>query len=1180
MIVVFPPLRFAKPVMLATLVTVPPDWVRFATVPPVRLAVPVEISTAPRVAFALNVPAVIFDSPVTVAPFRLVMLLEAIEAKVPPVAFRLPALVVAPIVPAEILAVPEAPTVRLVRLAALINVPPVTFADAPEPAVTLVVASVTLTEPPETVTFERLISVIKAPADETLPVRLPPVRLAVPLAPTVRSYRIALAVKVPPVTLARPVTFAVPPVMFVIPAVRIEPISPSVILAVPEAPTVRLVTSAALISVPPVTFADAAEPAVMLVVPVVTLTEPAETVTFPRSIAVIKAPADKTLPVRLPPVRLAVTLDPTVRFPRVELAVKVPAVTFVRPVTVEPVRSVMLLVTIEENVPPVAFRVPEVLVAPTFPDKILAVAAAPTARLPMFADDSSRPPVILARLVTEPPVRVVVPAEIASEPRTAALSSVPSEFTTLAVPPVRLAVALDPIVRLPRLALAEKVPADTFVRPVTVAPVRSVMLLVTIEVNVPPVAFRVPEELVAPTFPDEILAVAAAPTARLPMFADDSSKPPVILARFVTDPAVRVDVPAVTTSEFKTAALSKVPAEFTRLAVPPVRFAVAPDPTVRFPTVALAVNVPPVTFDNPVTVALFRFVTFDELIEANVPPIAFNVPETLVDPIVPAEIFPVPAAPTVRLPRFADDSSKPPVIFARFVTDPAVSVDVPAVTISEFKTAALSKVPAEFTRLAVPPVRLAVAPDPTVRFPSVALAVNAPPVTFESPVTVAPVKFVILLELIVANVPPVAFNVPETLVAPIVPAEILAIPAAPAVRLPRFAADSSNPPVTFARFVTDPAVSVDVPAVTISEFKTAALSKVPDEFTTLAVPPVRLAVPDELIVKFPSVALAENVPAVTFDKPVTVAPVKLVILLELIDANVPPVAFRVPDTFVAPMLPAEIFAVPAAPAVRLPRFTVEMKTPPVTFARFVTEPAVSVDDPADIVSELKSAVLLKIPAEFTTLAVPPVRLAVPDKPIVKFPSVELAVNVPPVTFDRPVTVAPVKFVILLELTDANVPPVAFNEPDTFVAPIVPAEIFAVPAAPTVRLPRLTVEMKTPPVTFARFVTDPDVSVDVPADIVSELKTAALLRFPDEITTLAVPPVRLAVAPEPTVRFPKAILAVIVPAVTSDSPVTVPPVKLVVPLVVNVFRVPPVTFKVPAELVAPVIVPPVIFAVPA
>ena len=66
------------------------------------------------------------------------------------------------------------------------------------------------------------------------------------------------------------------------------------------------------------------------------------------------------------------------------------------------------------------------------------------------------------------------------------------------------------------------------------------------------------------------------------------------------------------------------------------------------------------------------------------------------------------------------------------------------------------------------------------------------------------------------------------------------------------------------------------------------------------------------------------------------------------------------------------------------------------------------------------------------------RLAVPDELIVKFPSVELAVNVPPVTFDRPVTVAPVKFVILLEVIVVNVPPVAFNVPETLVDPIVPA----------------------------------------------------------------------------------------------------------------------------------------------
>ena len=86
----------------------------------------------------------------------------------------------------------------------------------------------------------------------------------------------------------------------------------------------------------------------------------------------------------------------------------------------------------------------------------------------------------------------------------------------MAVPPVRLEVADDPTVRLPKVALAVNVPPVTFERPVTVEPVRSVMLLVTIEENVPPVAFRVPEEVVGPTFPDEILAVAPAPTGAVP----------------------------------------------------------------------------------------------------------------------------------------------------------------------------------------------------------------------------------------------------------------------------------------------------------------------------------------------------------------------------------------------------------------------------------------------------------------------------------------------------------------------------------------------------------------------------------------------------------------------------------------------------------------------------------------
>ena len=283
------------------------------------------------------------------------------------------------------------------------------MADAPEPAVMLVVPVVTLTEPAETVTFPRSIAVIRVPADETLPVRLPPVRLAVPLPPTVRSFRIALAVKVLPVTFDRPVTLAVPPVMFVMPAVRIEPISPSVILAVPEAPTVRLVRSAALISVPPVTFADAPEPAVMLVVASVTVTEPAETVTFDRLIAVIKAPADETLPVRLPLVRLADPLAPTVRSFRIALAVNVPPVTLARPVTFA--------------VPPVMFVVPAVRIDPMVPAVRLAVPEAPTSREPMLTPDAKSPPVTLARLVTEPVVSVLFP---------------PVTFSAVSVPPTRL----------------------------------------------------------------------------------------------------------------------------------------------------------------------------------------------------------------------------------------------------------------------------------------------------------------------------------------------------------------------------------------------------------------------------------------------------------------------------------------------------------------------------------------------------------------------------------------------------------------------------------------------------------------------------------------------------------------------------------------------------------------------
>ena len=101
----------------------------------------------------------------------------------------------------------------------------------------------------------------------------------------------------------------------------------------------------------------------------------------------------------------------------------------------------------------------------------------------------------------------------------------------------------------------------------------------------------------------------------------------------------------------------------------------------------------------------------------------------------------------------------------------------------------------------------------------------------------------------------------------------------------------------------------------------------------------------------------------------------------------------------------------------------------------------------------------------------------------------------------------------------------------------------------------------------------------PAVIATEPRTAELSKVPAVVTSFAVPPVKVAVALEPTVRLPSVALAVNVPPVTFDRPVTFPPVRLVVPLEVTVFRLPPVRINVADDVVAPVTVPPVMLAVP-
>ena len=74
------------------------------------------------------------------------------------------------------------------------------------------------------------------------------------------------------------------------------------------------------------------------------------------------------------------------------------------------------------------------------------------------------------------------------------------------------------------------------------------------------------------------------------------------------------------------------PATIVTFALPSVRFASAPGWIVKFPSVALAVNIPPVTFERPVTVDEVNLVIFPDVIEANVPPVALSIPLTIVFP--------------------------------------------------------------------------------------------------------------------------------------------------------------------------------------------------------------------------------------------------------------------------------------------------------------------------------------------------------------------------------------------------------------------------------------------------------------------------------------------------------------------------------------------------------------------
>ena len=84
--------------------------------------------------------------------------------------------------------------------------------------------------------------------------------------------------------------------------------------------------------------------------------------------------------------------------------------------------------------------------------------------------------------------------------------------------------------------------------------------------------------------------------------------------------------------------------------------------------------------------------------------------------------------------------------------------------------------PVTVMAFAEPPVRLT-DPFPTVRFPSVILDSNDPPVIFDKPLTLPPEREVVPFEMSVVKVPPVRFKVAEEVVVFVTtPPMILAVP--------------------------------------------------------------------------------------------------------------------------------------------------------------------------------------------------------------------------------------------------------------------------------------------------------------------------------------------------------------------------------------------------------------------
>ena len=243
-------------------------------------------------------------------------------------------------------------------------------------------------------------------------------------------------------------------------------------------------------------------------------------------------------------------------------------------------------------------------------------------------------------------------------------------------------------------------------------------------------------------------------------------------------------------------------------------------------------------------------------------------------------------------------------------------------------------------------------------------------------------------------------------------------------------------------------------------------------------PPVIQAVP-LVTTRLSRVTLDFSIPPVILVRPVTAPPVSVVLPLEISELKVPPVTFNVEAETVSPVtLPPMILATPLV-TVRFESVVFDVSVPPVTFARSVTVPPVRVVLPLDVRAVSVPPVTFNVEAEMVfPLTFPPVITAVPLV-TVRLSRVTFDSKTPPVIFDRPATLPPVKLVLPLDMIAFSVPPVTFNVEAEMVSQVTfPPVIFAVPLV-TVRHPRVTLDVRVPPVTLERPLILPPVRVVVP-----------------------------------------------------------------------------------------------------